>query len=112
MSTFPLFDSLYTDAQHFEFVECKNEMKDFILHHIQDLDENGREIFFAIIRQYQILYEKPMSSDLPLYCKQLKSGIRIDFDKIPNVVKYMLHHFIKRHLHKMNEDVLFFKSSF
>lgn len=107
-ATFPLFQSLFDDT-----LECHNDSfpsdyQEFILQHITDLDENGREIFYAIIRQDQLKRSPSVSESLPTCCKQMKSGIRIDFDKIPNAVKHMLHSFIKKYLKKLNEDATFF----
>lgn len=106
-SSFPLFNFLYDDTKKKQGVPFPIDQQEFILDHITDLDENGREIFYAIIRQYQLKYENS-NINLPVYCKQLKSGIRIDFDKLSNHVKYMLHLFMEKHLTKLNEDAIFF----
>jgi hypothetical protein len=106
--SFPLFDSLYTDTMDTHETEFTDENRQFILQHITDLDDYGREIFFAIIRKDQI--KSMYTQTLPSSCKQLKSGMRIDFDKIPNHVKFMLFEFMRRHLQKMNEDAIFLKS--
>lgn len=109
--TFPLFQALYNDTKDRHDEPFPQTEQEFILNHILDLDENGREIFYAIIRQDQINGVPTPPQSLPNCCKQMKSGIRIDFDKIPNSVKYMLHLFIKKYLKKLNEDATFFANS-
>lgn len=108
--SFPLFKYLYDDTKEKHEIAFPIENQEFIISHINDLDENGREIFFAIIRQYQLKYESNNNNEIPNYCKQLKSGIRIDFNRLSNPVKYMLHEFMEKHLKKLNEDTVFFKS--
>lgn len=107
--TFPLFQALFNDTKDRHEKPFPKEHQEFILDHISNLDENGREIFYAIIRQDQIK-QSPLPHALPSCCKQMKSGIRIDFDKIPNAVKYMLHSFIEKYMKKLNEDATFFAS--
>ena len=108
-ASFPLFQSLFDDTLESHNDSFPSDYQEFILQHITDLDENGREIFYAIIRQDQIKKSSNVTADsLPTCCKQMKSGIRIDFDKIPNAVKHMLHSFIKKYLKKLNEDATFF----
>lgn len=106
--TFPLFQSLINETSESHNDSFPQEYQDFILQHITDLDENGREIFYAIIRQDQLKRYPDVSEPLPTCCKQMKSGIRVDFDKIPNSVKHMLHSFIKKYLKKVHEDATFF----
>lgn len=108
MSAFPLFESLFNETKNNHNEPFSIESQDFVLQHIQDLDEYGREIFYSIIRQDQLKRYPNSVNELPNSCKQMKSGIRIDFDKIPIHVKYMLEEFIKRHLNKINEDISFF----
>lgn len=107
--TFPLFQALYNDTKDRHDQPFPQDDQIFILEHIADLDEHGREIFYAIIRQDQLKRSLTSNSNsLPTCCRQMKSGIRVDFDKIPNPVKYMLHSYIKKFLKKMNEDATFF----
>jgi hypothetical protein len=106
--TFPLFQSLFQDTKDLHKDPFRKEDQEFILEHITNLDENGREIFYAIIRQDQLERTPTSAETLPNCCKQMKSGIRIDFDRIPNPVKHMLHSFIKKYLRKLNEDATFF----
>ena len=109
MSGFPLFESLYNDTKEKHGQQFPDEHREYVLNHIPNLDENGREIFYAIIRQDHVQRYPSLSNELPSFCKQLKSGIRIEFDDIPNSVKYMLYEFINRHLKKITEDAMFFK---
>jgi len=106
---FPLFQSLFEMTKDEHSIPFPSSSQEFIVKHINDLDENGREIFYAIIRQDQI--QRYPSIELPSCCKQMKSGLRIEFDKVPNHVKYMLYSFIEKHLQKINEDAVFFQQS-
>ena len=106
---FPLFESLHADtlANHLEPFPEDEQIR--VLNHIADLDENGREIFYAIIRQDHVKRYPTSMNEMPSSCKQMKSGIRVDFDKIPNHLKYILAEFINRHVNKIKEDAMFFK---
>ena len=106
MSSFPLFETLYNDTKEQHANPFSNQDQQFVLENIAQLDENGREIFYAIIRQDQFKRCSNTTNDLPTCCKQMKSGIRVDFDKVPNHLKYILFEFIKRHLQKIQEDSL------
>ena len=105
---FPLFETLFNETidKHNEPFSLHDQ--EYVLEHIGELDENGREIFYAIIRQDHIKRYPNSTNELPLSCKQMKSGMRVDFDKVPNHLKYILAEFITRHLKKMKEDAMFF----
>lgn len=110
MSAFPLFDSLHHDTKHEHNLPFPPERQSFIVNHITDLDENGREIFYALIREDHLRHTKDATT-LPPCCKQLRGGIRVEFDKVPIHMKYMLYAFIERHLRKVHEDAMFFQPS-
>lgn len=108
MSAFPLFESLFQDTTDEHTLPFPPERQAFVVSHISDLDENGREVFYALIREDHVRRSKDPNA-LPPCCKQMKSGIRIEFDKVPLHMKYMLYAFIQRHLRKLHEDALFFQ---
>lgn len=108
MSKFPLFESLFQDTTHEHELPFPPERQTFIINHIADLDETGREVFYALIREDHLRRTNDPNI-LPPCCKQMKSGIRVEFDKVPLHMKYVLHSFIERHLRKLQEDAMFFQ---
>jgi hypothetical protein len=113
MNCFPLYETLFHETTTLRTLPFPQEDQQYIFRHVAQLDEYGREMFYAIIRQDHVLMTIREHASPPVHlppsCRQLKSGLRIDFDKVPNHVKYMLREFIQRHLKKIHEDVLFFK---
>lgn len=109
MSSFPLFDSLYNDTKDLDHDKFNNDQMNYILENVSELDENARELFFAIIR-YHHIKKCGYTIELPYNSKQLKSGIRIDFEKLENHLKFMLYEFMKRDDKKKKEDVIFLKN--
>lgn len=115
-NSFPLFTSLFNDTRGRHTESLSTDDEEFFLKHISDLDDNGREIFYAIIRQHHILStsnpsKAPNTSTptvLPPCCKLMKKGIRIDFDKIPLELKHMLLLFLRKYMDKLKEDATLF----
>lgn len=108
-TTFPLFTSLFNDTQCRHAQPLTSEDDEFFLKHISDLDDNGREIFYAVIRQDHVLANENVCPDaLPPCCKQMKKGLRVDIDKIPLHLKHMLLLFLRKYIEKQKEEATFF----
>lgn len=110
MTCFPLYETLFQETMACHTTLFPTDDQQYISRHIVHLDDDGKEIFYAIIRQDHIA-SHPDSTGLPPSCRQLKAGLRVDLDKVPNHVKYMLREFVSRHLKKLQEDTLFFQQT-
>lgn len=107
MSQFPIYDSLCQEVGDLvdhctpqDFLEAD---KAYIIDSIQHLDVNGREIFYAIIHKDELAQGRhPEEHSF----KQMKQGVRIDYDKLSTRTKILLRAFLKRHEVKLAEQIL------
>lgn len=102
MSQFPIYESLYNEIhpngnKEFNLTE---ENEKFIQDQVKTLDINGREVFYGIIRKDEFIQGK---QETEYSFKQMKHGIRIDFDKLTSHTKTMLYAFLKRHEKNLKE---------
>lgn len=99
MSTFPLYDSL-KDKIPKVIVDIPYKDKDFFTEQVSNLDTTEHELIYALIRYYQIQNEPQdtIPSIFPYGAKKLKKGMKIDFEKLPTKLQYMLICFIRLHL--------------
>lgn len=106
MSQFPIYDSLcsemtMTQEQQQHLLE---EQENYLQEHVKDLDITGREIFYALIRKDECMNGRTSPSESS--CKQMKHGVRIDYDKLLPRTKLLLYMFLKRHEQKLAEDMV------
>lgn len=107
MSQFPIYDSLCQEIgnlmSHSTPEDFSDADKEYLLETIKHLDVNGREIFYAIIHKDELALGR--SPDEYSF-KQMKQGVRVDFDKLAIRTKILLHAFLKRHEAKLAEQIL------
>lgn len=101
--SFPIYESIYNEIQRIE-IDMNEEDEKFIQEQVKTLDTNGREIFYGLIRKDEIMLQKDVSD---ISYKQMKHGVRIDFDKLSLQTKKLLYAFLKRHEKNMTESILF-----
>lgn len=101
MSQFPIYESLYNEIHsNGNTIIMNEENEKFIQDQVKTLDINGREVFYGIIRKDEFIQGKSSSE---YSFKQMKHGIRIDFDKLTPHTKTMLYAFLKRHEKNLKE---------
>lgn len=101
-SVFPLYDSIYQEVTNEN--EMLQEKKMNLCNEIKELDKEGHELVYAIIRNYFLLHEKVVSDELPYSPKVIKHGLKFDTSIMPNRLLHMLDHFVKLHRMKIQED--------
>lgn len=85
---FPLYHSIKCD----DFKELSQEEKDKFIELIKDTSEDKMNIIYALIRSYHLDNDINIQ-DIPYGGKNLKSGLKFDFDNLPSKLQFMLHTF-------------------
>jgi hypothetical protein len=85
---FPLYQSIKKD----DFKELTLEQKDKFMDFFKDMTEDKHKIIYALIRAYH-LENDINTQDIPYGGKNLKSGLKFDFDNLPSKLQYMLYTF-------------------
>jgi hypothetical protein len=103
MSKFPLYDSLYKDAEETDLTA--SQKKSFITK-VQTIDSDGYELLYALIRFYQVEVDGVNTKfDIPYSGKYVnKNDIEFDLTALPNKLKRILYKFIQVHIKKLDED--------
>ena len=99
MSKFPLYDDLnkQISTKKLENIDLKIEEKKEFISDIKKLDSYSQELFYTLIRYYQMNnHDGIQSINLPYNAKKLKSGYKFDLDNFPEHLKQMLYLFIKK----------------
>lgn len=103
MSNFPLYDNLSKDISHKDLT-IKQKDKFMIL--INDLDINGYELVYALIRVYQLEKSQDRSTfKLPYDGKYVKNDMKFDLNQLPSELKQILFKFLQIHTETMKEEV-------
>jgi len=85
---FPLYHSIKCD----DFKEMSTEEKDKFIDMIKDMPEDKLNIIYALIRAYHLDNDINIQ-DIPYGGKNLKSGLKFDFDNLPSKLQFMLYTF-------------------
>ena len=102
MSNFPLYDSLNIDRKN-EDLTFKE--KDEFIKIVKNLDKNGHDLIYALIRTYQLENcEDKSTFKLPYGGKYVKTEIKFDLNDIPNELKNILYNFILKHQNAILEE--------
>tara|TARA_Y100000996_G_scaffold253790_1_gene199682 strand:- start:2727 stop:3047 length:321 start_codon:yes stop_codon:yes gene_type:complete len=99
MSKFPLYDDLNKQItiNKLENIDLQIEEKKKFISDIKKLDSYSQELFYTLIRYYQMNnHDGIQSINLPFNAKKLKSGYKFDLDNFPDHLKQMLYLFIKK----------------
>jgi hypothetical protein len=107
MTIFPLFDSLNKDNPKKDL--SVKEKEEFI-NKIQDIDDSGRDLIYALIQFYHNQNEEEKNSDTLPYkgirdsvCKG-KEDMTWSFTDFPIKLRHILYKFIKMHFQSMEEE--------
>lgn len=99
---FPLFSTIFQETENnnsLSVSECSE-----LCEKIKNLDVEGNEILFAIIRHYQLEINDGNFNDMPFQCKQNKSGYKMNMTKFPKRLVNIINHFVNLHLNKLHEE--------
>ena len=104
MSNFPLYDILYKEIGE-DVTDLNTVQKKTFLTKIEKIDQNGKELIYALVKSYYLNHEENDSFILPYSGKYTnKTDIIFDLNLFPNKLKRMLYKFIQAHLNKMKEE--------
>ena len=107
MSKFPLYDSLYKEADDKDI--SSSHRKNFLTK-ITSLDQDGYELVYVLIKIYYLKHNDDSGIVLPYNGKYVnKTDISFDFNTFPNKLKNMLYKFLQAHIKKMEDDKTKFK---
>jgi len=102
MSNFPLYDNL---NKNLPSEELTTKQKDKFMKYVKDIDINGSELIYALIRVYQLENSEDKSTfKLPYGGKFIKYDMKFDFNELPNELKHILFKFIQIHIKTMKEE--------
>lgn len=85
---FPLYHSIKLD----DFKELTVEEKDKFMELFKDMSEDKHKIIYALIRAYHLDHDINVQ-EIPYGGKNLKSGLKFDFDSLPSKLQFMLYTF-------------------
>jgi hypothetical protein len=83
----------------------KSEKLD-LLSKIEQLDSDGKENLFVLIKYHYLTKEKGLLFDIPYEGKLNSADIEFDISNFPKELKQILYKFVKLHFNKMKEDEL------
>ena len=107
MASFPLYDSLNTKLPG---KDTTVEQKKTLCKNISELDQNGRELVYALIKYHEIVSIKKNSDETPYggQCtKSTKKGcddMTWDMSEFPVKLRLILYKFVNLHKKKLNEE--------
>ena len=99
---FPLFSTIFQETENdneLSVSQCSE-----LCEKIKNLDKEGNEILFALIRHYQLEIEDGSFNEMPFQCKQNKSGYKMNMSKFPNRLVNIINYFVTLHLNKLHEE--------
>ena len=103
---FPLFQTVLKQTEGIDENEemMTNEEKLELAEKISKLDKSGHEYIYAIIRNYQLEFDKEDFEDLPYKVRVKKSGYKWEMHKLPKRLLIMIRYFVELHLEKIKEE--------
>ena len=102
MSNFPLYDDLLKKSTNDELT---TKQKDEFMKIVKNIDSNGAELIYALIRTYQLENNEDKSTfKLPYGGKFVKDDMKFDFNELPNELKNILYQFVLIHLKTSEEE--------
>ena len=101
MSIASLFQSLKSDVDLHDLLP---EQKEELLANIKLLDEKGSELFFVLIKLFDIETSSEVSESIPFDGKFVSKEFRFDLEKFPFKLKQILFKFAHMHIKSMEEE--------
>lgn len=102
--SFPLYSSLKQKSEQDNCSFTYEEQLSICADINKDLDANGTEVLYALIKYYSILEDKLPHDTVPYKPKINKGGIKFDISLMPNKLINIIKTFIELHNQKMAEE--------
>lgn len=109
MSNFPLYDSLNRNLSKKDLTVKEKEE---FLNKIENIDETGRDLVYALIQVYRIQNENDITLDILPYkgireqTSKGKENVTWNFTDFPIKLRQILYKFIQMHTQSMEEDTV------
>ena len=97
---FPLYDTLCNNISS-KSISVKN--KKIIIGHLENIDETGKELVYALIKIHSIKNSKNTES-LPYNAVYQNNDITWNIDELPGDLQNILLKFLNMHMEKINEE--------
>jgi hypothetical protein len=112
-SSFPLYDIIANSINNENFSYTSEKL----LKQIKQLDKEGMELLFVILRIYSIRNTKCKLLDLPFKAQKLNekidgitsevsNDIKFNLCEIPEELQNMIYKFVELHLRKQSEEIV------
>ena len=93
---FPLYDNLFKELKP-DLVPLNKCQKDKLIQNIKQLDDNGHELIYTLIRVHYLNNEQG-EYKLPYGMKSLKLGLRTDINQLPVSLQHIINNFVELHI--------------
>jgi len=103
LSVFPLFDTLFQETESVQ-TPLQYEEKMELCNQIKDLDQEGFDLVYAIIRSFYLVKENGHYDFVPYSPKINKTGYKFDTTFLPPRLLLMVRRFVALHLNKLREE--------
>lgn len=103
-NNFPLYFSLKQKNENRNEKLSYDDMKNLCSIINNDIDQEGFEIIYAIIRYYSLIEDKISFDSIPYAPKVNKNGLKYDLTSLPNKLILMIQNFVEMHSNKINEE--------
>jgi hypothetical protein len=100
---FPLYSTLIKSVKE-DVKELAADQKACLLANIKKIDIQESEYIYALIVSYYIDTIGCNAENIPYDGKSLKSGIKINLERLPFRLQHLLYLFIQKHLDKEREE--------
>ena len=102
MSNFPLYDNLIKDVKD---VDLTAKEKESTIKKIKNINENGNELLYVLIKVYHINNEcEHTNYTIPYNGKFVKKDLKFDLEKLPNKLKQIIKNFIDMHVDTITKN--------
>jgi len=101
-SSFPLFHNLYNETANENLLNYEHQME--LCQKIKEMDDEGCEIIFAIIKFYYISIDNGFIDHLPYKPKINKNGYKYELNNLPIKLINMIEKFVNLHNNKIELD--------
>jgi len=99
-TSFPLFNNLLQETTQIEQSLTYDEQIE-LCNQMKELDDEGCEIIFALIKFYYIIIDHGFVDNLPYKPKVNKSGYKYELNHLPNQLIHMIQRFVNLHRTKI-----------
>lgn len=102
--SFPLYSSLKQKSESENLTFNYEDQLNICASINKDLDANGTEVLYALIKFYSILEDKYPHDTVPYKPKINKGGIKFDISLMPHKLINIIKTFLELHNQKMTEE--------